>query len=461
MNVARNGSDSLDVTSGVIWRQLLTLCVPIFFSSFFQQAYTLINTFVVGQFGGKNALGGIQATTSLTELVVGFCVGLGAGCAVCVGQFFGQKDDENLSRAVHTAMALAFCMGLVVSVLGVIFIPDILALMGTPAELMPESVAYARCYLAAMVCILMMNMGVALLRAVGDTRGPALITALSCVFNVLLDLVFVVFLRLEALGCGLATALAISINCLMILYRMHRAEGAWRLRFSSMRIDPAILKSMVSCGLPLGIQSAAYSISNIIVQSTINSFGADAVTGCGLASRLDVFVWLVVEALGVALTTFTAQNFGARNYKRMREGYHTSLVMSLALVGTLAMLLFAFVDPLSRFFIDDAGVTYYTRLMIHYVAPFYIFYSVVDNASGSIRGSGVSLQPMIMTLLGTCVLRIAWLFIVVPMRHEMGLMLMVYPVTWVVTATIFAIYHHFGHWLARAEERKERFELAI
>ena len=459
--MARDNSTSLDVTSGVIWRQLLTLCVPIFFSSFFQQAYTLINTYIVGQFGGKNALGGIQATTSLTELVVGFCVGLGAGCAVCVGQFFGQKDDENLSRAVHTAMSLAFCMGLAVSILGVIFIPNVLELMGTPSVLMPESVAYARCYLAAMVFILMMNMGVALLRAVGDTRGPAMITALSCVFNVVFDLIFVVFLRLEALGCGLATAISISINSCMILYRMHRAEGAWRLRFSRMRIDPVICKSMVSCGLPLGIQSAAYSISNIIVQSTINSFGADAVTGCGLASRLDIFVWMVVEALGVALTTFTAQNFGARNYRRMRQGYHTSLVMSLVLVGSLSALLIFFIDPLSRFFVSDTDVTYYTRLMIYYVAPFYVFYSVVDNASGNIRGSGVSLQPMLLTLIGTCALRIAWLFLVVPLHHDMGLMLMCYPVTWVVTAVLFALYHHFGGWLGRAKERKERLELTI
>lgn len=459
--MARLKETAVDVTEGIIWKQLFTLCIPIFFSSFFQQAYTLINTFVVGQFGGKDALGGIQATTCLTELVVGFCVGLGAGCAVCAGQFFGQKDDKRLSRAVHTAMTLSLLIGLCVTVFGVIFIPDILRLMGTPEELLPDSILYSRCYLGAMTFTLMMNMGVALLRAVGDTRGPALITAVSCVVNIALDLVFVVWLRLEALGCGIATALAIANSCMLILHRMHKAEGAWRLEFRRMRIDPVILKNMVSCGLPLGIQSAAYSISNIIVQSTINSFGADAVTGCGLASRLDVFVWLVVEALGVALTTFTAQNFGARNYRRMREGYHTSLVMSLVLVGSLSLMLIFFVDPLSRFFIDDVGVTYYTRLMIHYVAPFYIFYSVVDNASGAIRGSGVSLQPMIMTLLGTCVLRIIWLFTVVPLHHEMGTMLMVYPVTWVVTAILFAIYHHSGNWLGRARERRERFEIAL
>ena len=457
----RREGTSIDVTQGVIWRQLLTLCIPIFFSSFFQQAYTLINTFVVGQFGGKAALGGIQATTSLTELVVGFCVGLGAGCAVTVGQFFGQGDDDRLSRGVHTAMSLALCIGVVVSVAGVAFIPQILVLMGTPSELLGESVMYSRCYLGVMAFTLLLNMGAALLRAVGDTRGPAVIIASGCVFNVLFDLIFVVALHLEALGCGIATGLTIILNCCMILRRMHRAEGAWRLEFSRLHIDGAICRTMLSCGLPLGVQSAAYSISNIIVQSTINSFGADAVTGCGLASRLDVFVWMVVEALGVALTTFTAQNFGARNYGRMRSGYHTSLVISLVLVGSLSLLLFVFVDPLSRIFIADEGVTYYTRLMIHFVAPYYIFYSVVDNASGAIRGTGVSFQPMVLTLFGCCILRIAWLFTVVAVWHTMEAMLLVYPVTWVVTAIMFALYHHFGSWLNRARDRAERLELVV
>lgn len=229
--MARPKETAVDVTEGVIWKQLFTLCIPIFFSSFFQQAYTLINTFVVGQFGGKDALGGIQATTCLTELVVGFCVGLGAGCAVCAGQFFGQKDDERLSRAVHTAMTLSLLIGLCVTAFGVIFIPDILRLMGTPEELLHDSILYSRCYLGAMTFTLMMNMGVALLRAVGDTRGPALITAVSCIVNIALDLVFVVWLRLEALGCGIATALAIANSCMLILHRMHKAEGAWRLEF--------------------------------------------------------------------------------------------------------------------------------------------------------------------------------------------------------------------------------------
>lgn len=222
-------STAIDVTQGVIWQQLLSLCVPIFFSSFFQQAYTLIGTFIVGQFGGKLALGGIQATMVLTELCIGFCVGVGAGCAVITGQFFGQHDDERLSRSVHTAMTLALVGGIVFSILGIVFVEPMLVLMNTPHELLAEGVAYARCYFAAMVAALLLNMGTALLRAVGDTRGPAVIIASGCLVNAVLDVIFVAVLHMEALGCGIAVALTICSNATMIVIRMMHAPGAWRL----------------------------------------------------------------------------------------------------------------------------------------------------------------------------------------------------------------------------------------
>ena len=236
----RAANGSIDVTQGVIWRQLLALCVPIFFSSFFQQAYALINTYIVGQFGGKIALGGIQSTLSLSELAIGFCVGLGAGCAVITGQFFGQRDDERLSRSVHTAMTLALVVGAFISVLGVVFLPAVLTLMGTPRELMWEALAYSRCYFGAMVFSLVLNMGTALLRAVGDTRAPALIIASGCVFNVVFDLIFVAGFKMEALGCGIATALTITINASMVMVRLMRAQGAWRLDPRRLGIDRSI-----------------------------------------------------------------------------------------------------------------------------------------------------------------------------------------------------------------------------
>ncbi len=455
------GAASLDVTEGTIWKQLLLLCVPIFFSSFFQQAHALINTFILGQFGGKLALGGVQATASLFELAVGFSVGLGAGCAVISGQFFGSHDDERLSRSIHTAMTIALVLGLAVSVAGVIFVPHILTIMGTPADLMGEAVPYSRFYAAAMVCSLVLNMGSALLRSVGDTRTPALIIASGCLINACLDILFVAVLGLEAMGCGMATAITLTINAATMTIRLMRAKGAWRLDIRRLGVDGRICRSMLVTGLPLGIQSSLYSISNIILQSTVNTFGTDAVTGWGLSGRLDAFIWMVTEALGVSMTTFSAQNFGARNYERMRRGYHTSLIITVCIIGGMSALLVAFVGPLSRIFIDDAAVTGYTTLMLHFIAPFYLFYSIVDNTSGAIRGSGESLRPMLLTVLGTVVFRVIWLLAVVPLHHTIETMLMVYPVTWILTAILFVAYHHWGHWLNHAEARAEKLNHGV
>ncbi|MBM6756350.1 MATE family efflux transporter [Collinsella tanakaei] len=455
------GAASLDVTEGTIWKQLLLLCVPIFFSSFFQQAHALINTFILGQFGGKLALGGVQATASLFELAVGFSVGLGAGCAVISGQFFGSHDDERLSRSIHTAMTIALVLGLAVSVAGVIFVPHILTIMGTPADLMGEAVPYSRFYAAAMVCSLVLNMGSALLRSVGDTRTPALIIASGCLINACLDILFVAVLGLEAMGCGMATAITLTINAATMTIRLMRAKGAWRLDIRRLGVDGRICRSMLATGLPLGIQSSLYSISNIILQSTVNTFGTNAVTGWGLSGRLDAFIWMVTEALGVSMTTFSAQNFGARNYERMRRGYHTSLIITVCIIGGMSALLVAFVGPLSRIFIDDAAVTGYTTLMLHFIAPFYLFYSIVDNTSGAIRGSGESLRPMLLTVLGTVVFRVIWLLAVVPLHHTIETMLMVYPVTWILTAILFVAYHHWGHWLNHAEARAEKLNHGV
>lgn len=451
-NRNNHAARSLDVTHGVIWQQLLLLCVPIFFSSFFQQAHALINTFILGQFGGKLALGGVQATASLFDLCVGFSVGIGAGCAVISGQFFGSHDDERLSKSIHTAMMVAIILGLTLSILGVAFIPHILILMGTPQDLMSEAVPYARFYAAAMVFSLTLNMGAALLRSVGDTRTPALIIASGCIINAALDFIFVALLGLEAMGCGMATAITLFINAALIVVRLMHAPGAWRLHISKLAIDVKICKSMLTTGLPLGIQSSLYSISNIILQSSINTFGSNAVSGWGLSARLDSIIWLITDALGVAVTTFAAQNFGARNYKRMRQGYHTSLAITICIIGTMSALLVVFVDPLSRFFINDEGVTSYTRTMIHFIAPFYLFYSIVDNTSGAIRGSGESFRPMLLTVVGTVIFRLLWLFFVVPLHHTIETVLMVFPVTWILTAILFVAYHHWGHWLRHAEE---------
>ena len=450
----RDASGAVDVTQGIIWQELLQLCLPIFFSSFFQQAYALINTFVVGRFAGKAALGGIQATMGLMELAIGFCVGVGSGCAVISGQFFGAHDDERLSRSVHTAIALALIAGMVCSVGGLVLIEPTLRLMGTPEELMGEALAYGRCYFGAMVFSLLLNMGSALLRSVGDSRSPSFIVAISCVINVILDLILVAGLHMEALGCGIATAISIACGALMIMWKLMHVDGAWRVHLGSIAIDRTICRRMLVTGIPLGVQSSVYSVSNLIAQSAINSFGTDAVAAWGLSGRIDGIVWMVSEALGIAVTTFSAQNFGARNYDRMRRSLLESLAITALLIGGLSAMLLTFVNPISRFFIDDESVCSVTSTVVHFLAPFYVCFSLGSNISGSIRGSGESFRPMLITIVGTCVFRVIWLLAVVPSNHTIEMVLLSYPVTWILTDVLFVVYYRKGHWLSHGREKE-------
>ena len=451
----RGKSGSLDVTEGVIWRQLLLLCVPVFFSSFFQEAYSLVNTFVVGQFAGKAALGGIQATAPLVDLAVGFSVGMGTGFAVVCSQYFGARDEERLSASVHTAMTIALLGGLAVSVPGSLLAEPILTLMGTPADLMAESLSFVRIYFGAMVFSIVYNTGSAVQRSVGDTRSPSVIVASTCVVNIVLDLVFVAGLHMEAAGAGLATALSLVWGCAVTLLRLTHVEGSWRLDLRRLGIDAGICRAMLRTGLPLGLQSSCYSVSNIIIQSTINSFGSTTVTAFGLCGRIDAIVWMVSEALGVAVTTFSAQNFGAHNYERMRRGLRSALVLTALVVGTISVVLLANVRALAAFFIDDAQIAELTAQVMWYVGPFYVVYSLYDNIAGTIRGAGESLRPMIIVLTGSCLLRVVWQLAVVPLDHTLHVAMLSYPITWITTGLAFIAYYRHGHWMEHARERKE------
>ena len=452
----RGKSGSLDVTEGVIWKQLLMLCVPVFFSSFFQEAYSLINTFVVGQFAGKAALGGIQATSPLVDLAVGFSVGMGTGFAVVCSQYFGAHDEERLSASVHTAMTIALVGGLAVSVLGSLFAGPILTLMGTPADLMGESLAFVRIYFGAMVFSIVYNTGSAVQRSVGDTRSPSIIVASTCVVNIVLDAVFVIGFHMEAAGAGLATALSLVWGCAVTLVRLTHVDGPWRLDLRRLRIDPGICRVMIRTGLPLGLQASCYSVSNIITQSTINSFGSTVVTAFGLCGRIDAIIWMVSEALGVAVTTFSAQNFGARDYARMRRGLKTAMCLTALVIGSLSVVLLANVRAIAGFFIDDAQIADLTAQVMWYVGPFYVVYSLYDNIGGTIRGAGESLRPMLIVLTGSCLLRIVWQLAVVPLDHTLHMAMLSYPITWITTGVAFIFYYRFGHWLDHAKDHEER-----
>lgn len=443
---------TLDVTSGVVWQQLLQLLWPVFLGSFITQAYQLVNTFVVGRFATTEALGGIQATSSVYELIVGFCVGVGAGCAIIVGQYFGAHDEDRLRVSVRTSMALAVAIGAVFTIVGLLSIEPLLLALGTPEELLGEALNYSRLFIVTLVFELIYSIGAGVLRAVGDTRTPTVVLTISLVLAAVLDVLFVAVFGMGALGCGISYLLSFIEAAAHMVWCLMKVSDSWGLDLHDLRPDLKIARTMLLTGLPLGLQSSAYAISNLIVQSSINSFGSTVVTGWGLAARIDGIIWMVAESLGISVTTFCAQNYGARNEGRIRQGLKESLVMSVALIGGISAVVVLLSEPIAVFFVGEGPVAVNATTLLHVIGPTYFLYSFTCNISGAIRGTGESVSPMIVTLLGTCLLRIAWVLLVMPVHHTQLALMLCYPFTWIVTDVAFVVLWRSGRWLRPAKE---------
>lgn len=448
----RRKSGALDVTEGVIWKQIIQLGVPVFLANFFQQAYGLANTFILGRYSNFDALGAVQATLPICDLVVGLSVGIGTGSAIICGQYFGAREDENLSRSVSTAMMLAVIVGLVFALIGVLFAPYLLFALNTPDEFMEQALIFIRVYFSSVVFSLIFNTGLAIQRAVGDTRSPAFMTAGTCLINIALDYLFIAVLGLGAEGAAMGTFGALIGGTIMVLVRLSRVKAHWSLNLKKLVFHRTMAREMLRCGLPMGLQSAAYSVSNMIVQININAFGPEIVTAWGISGRVNAIVWMMTESMAVAATTFSAQNVGAGKIKRLHRARFITCVVSCVVIGLSALGLMWSARYIISTITTDAYIQEQCTYMTQFIVPFYVIYALIAIHAGVIRGAGESFKPMLITLIGTCALRIVWLWTVVPHWQTIESILLVYPFTYVVTLIAFLIYYHWEHWLDRAVE---------
>lgn len=441
------------ITQGVIWKQLLLFFFPILIGTFFQQLYNTVDTIIVGQYVGKEALAAVGTTGTLINLLVGFFVGLASGATVIISQFFGGGDWENVSKAVHTSMALALCGGVILMVAGLLTARPSLQLLGVPEEVMDGALTYINVYYAGMIACMIYNVGTGILRAIGDSRMPLYVLIVCCLVNIVLDLLFVVAFHWEVFGVALATVLSQVVSAVLILLRLMLTHDAYRVELRKIRFHLDLLKNVIRIGLPSGLQSVLYSVSNLLIQASINSFGTDAIASWAAIGKIDGFIWMVMNAFGISITTFVGQNFGAAKYDRVKKGTRVCLMMTLGTTIALSVILFTFMEPLLRFFTGDETVIRLGQDFLRVLAPSYFTYVFIEIFSGTIRGAGEALQPMLITCFGVCGLRVLWILIAVPMNRTMQMVAMNYPVTWVVTALIFIVYYARMNWLRRSITR--------
>ena len=439
------------ITDGSILRALLSFFFPILFGTFFQQLYNTIDAVIVGKYVGKAALAAVGGGAAVfVNLLVGFFVGLTSGSGVLISQFFGAKNDRDLHLSVHTSVALSIAGGFILMITGIVSSRPILEVMKTPLETMDDAVIYLRIFFLGMIPMFIYNMGSSILRAIGDSRTPLVILIAGCVSNIVLDLLLVIVFKLGVRGVAIATVLCQIESAVITSALLMRSTGSYKIIWKKISFAPHILGQILRLGFPAGIQSCLYTVSNLIIQSFINSFGTNTVAAWAAYGKIDAVFWMLMSALGIAVTTFSGQNYGAHKYSRIHRCLWESLGIASVLTVAFSLLFWFTCRHFFLFFTDDPGVIKEGLRIMKFLIPFWGTYISIELLSGLIRGTGVSFTPMVITIFGVCLLRIVWLFTAVPVKKDILTVIASYPITWTVTSIAFWIYYATGKWLRTA-----------
>ncbi|MCH5257275.1 MAG: MATE family efflux transporter [Lachnospiraceae bacterium] len=425
----------MDMCSGSILKKLLLFSLPLMLSSLLQLLFNAADIIVVGRFAGDNSLAAVGSTSSLINLLTNFFMGLSVGANVLVARYFGAKQKKDLTETVHTAMMLSICSGIILTVIGIIGAPLILARMQTPDEVFPLSVLYLRIYFIGMTAMMLYNFGSAILRAVGDTRRPLYYLSLAGVINVLLNLFFVIVLHMDVAGVATATAVSQCISAFLIIRCMINMKDSVHLELSDLHIYPDKFKRILQIGLPASVQGILFSFSNVIIQSSVNSFGAITVAGNSAAANIEGFVYVAMNAFHQAAISFTGQNVGAAKYERVNKIAYTAEFCVFTVGVVLGNLATFFGRPLLGLYTSSAAVMDAGMKRMRVICRTYALCGMMDVMVGSLRGLGYSIMPMIVSLIGACGLRLIWIFTFFQMDafHTVTSLYLTYPVSWFIT----------------------------
>ena len=427
-------SYEIDMTSGPLLGKILLFSIPLMLSGILQLLFNAADIIVVGRFAGSGALAAVGSTSSLINLLINVFVGLSVGVNVLVARYYGARKDKDVSETVHTAVATSIVSGLILVVLGILLANPLLRLMGTPEDVLGQSVLYMRIYFLGMPVLMVYNFGAAILRAIGDTRRPLYFLLASGVVNVCLNLFFVVALGMGVDGVAWATVISEHISAFLVLKSLMGAPGALKLDLRQLRIHTRKLKRIVKIGLPAGMQGAIFSISNVLIQSSVNSFGSIAMAGNTASSNIEGFIYNAMNAVYQTNLSFTSQNFGAKKYGRINKIMVTCIAVVAAVGISLGMAAFAAGDFLLGIYSSDAEVLKYGMIRLSIIGTTYFLCGIMDTMVGSIRGIGYSVMPMLVSLTGACGLRILWIFTIFQWHRTLMTLYISYPVTWIVTA---------------------------
>ena len=440
-------NESTDLIHGKIWKAILWFSIPMLVGNLFQQLYNTVDSYVVGNFVSSGALAAVGQSTPIINTLVGFFTGLATGAGVVIAQYFGGNHLNKMKKAIHTSIALTLILCVLFTILGIGLSHQILVLIGSPDSVMAPAALYLRIYFGGISFVCIYNMGSGILRAVGDSKTPLYYLIVASIINIILDFVFVLYFHMGVAGAGWATFIAQGISALLVIIKLIFSKEIYKVEIKEISIDKPILKKIIEIGIPTALQQSIVSFSNVIVQSYINTFGANAVAGYTSYIKIDGFLQLPIQSFAMAITTFTGQNIGAHAIDRVKKGLRTTMAMTFGVTLIGVTLVYLFGEQLVGIFSSDPEVIKYGYLMARIFAAGYLTLPVIHIISGALRGVGLSNIPMYF-MVGTFVfLRQIYLAIAVPLTHNIGIVFAGWPVTWIVCMIGLLFYYFRVHWL--------------
>ena len=423
----------------------MLFALPLLGSSLIQQLYNTVDIFFVGNFvSDSNAMSAVGASALIVSLLVGFFTGMSVGAGVVVSLFYGEHDDKKLSQAVHTAIMIGLIGGIVLTIVGVIASPLLLQWMNTPPEILDMAVTYLRIYFLSLLSLLLYDMGVGILRAVGDSKRPLLYLAVGGVLNVLLDLIFVWLFQWGVTGVAVATLISQTVPAVLVMVHLLRVKQPYRIMVKKLRLHKEMVRRIFRVGIPAGVQSIVITLSKMVVQYHINSFGPDAIAAFTAYFKVELLLYLPIVSFGQAVTTFTGQNVGAGQYQRVQKGVRLGLLLGVLFTGCMATVVTLFGRQIYSCFTGDAAVIDKGMEVLLLTAPMYFLYVFLEVFSGAVRGSGSSAVPMVIVIANMCVLRVVLLTVLVPLWNTISAVAICYPITWFTTSFCLGIYYFKG-----------------
>ena len=444
------------LTEGPIWKAMLLFALPVFLGNVFQQLYNAFDAWCVGNYIGEDALAAVSSSGSLIFMMVSCFNGVAMGAGIIIARAYGAKHFDTVQKAIHTAIAFGLVTGVTLTIAGVTLTPVILRWMGTPAEVLPQSIIYFRYYFCGAIFTVMYNIFVGIFHAVGDSRHPLYYLIFASFVNIALDMFFVAVLGFGVGAAAMATTLSQGVSALLCFLHIIRVDAPYRVNVRKIRFHKEILVQIIRYGLPSGVQNSVIALANVVVQTNINSFGKAAMAGCGAYSKLEGFAFLPVTCFTQALSTFVGQNLGAGKHDRVRKGVAFGILCSCTMAEITGLLLYRFAPQLIGFFSESQAAIEFGARHMRTICLFYCLLAFSHCIGAILRGAGKPTVPMLTSLGSWCLFRVVYITVAVKFVNELTTVSWAYPITWILSGIIFLIYFLFGDWIHNFDRESQR-----